>query len=416
MRWFNKRAESAEAETAGSEEKKQEDDILQAFCDDENIDFDKAMKVPAFSACVNMIADTVSLIPIRLYQIKGDAVEEIKGDPRVRLLNEDPKDTLNAVQMKKALVKDYFSKGGYVYIERNGLNVISLRYVDSREVAFEYSTDPIFKEYRVMVRGVKYNPYDFLKVLRSTGNGYESADFVDENREILGVAYASLKFEKNLVKTGGNKKGFIKSPKKLAEPAMNALKAAWRRLYQNNSENVVILNEGLDFQESSNTSVEMQLNENKKANSDEICKIFNMPPEIIRGGAKESDKINYIQYCVMPFLKEMECSLNRDLLLEKEKGSCFFAADTSELTRGDIKTRYEAYAIACKNGFMQLDEVRRKENMPSLGLDFIKFGLQDIMYNPVTKEFYIPNMNSSGGMGKEAETDEDRGKERQGNN
>ena len=155
MRWFNKRAESAEAETAGSEEKKQEDDILQAFCDDENIDFDKAMKVPAFSACVNMIADTVSLIPIRLYQIKGDAVEEIKGDPRVRLLNEDPKDTLNAVQMKKALVKDYFSKGGYVYIERNGLNVISLRYVDSREVAFEYSTDPIFKEYRVMVRGVK---------------------------------------------------------------------------------------------------------------------------------------------------------------------------------------------------------------------------------------------------------------------
>ena len=178
----------------------------------------------------------------------------------------------------------------------------------------------------------------------------------------------------------------------------------------------MILNEGLDFQESSNTSVEMQLNENKKANSDEICKIFNMPPEIIRGGAKESDKINYIQYCVMPFLKEMECSLNRDLLLEKEKGSCFFAADTSELTRGDIKTRYEAYAIACKNGFMQLDEVRRKENMPSLGLDFIKFGLQDIMYNPVTKEFYIPNMNSSGGMGKEAETDEDRGKERQGNN
>ena len=411
MRWFNKRAESAEVETDCSEEKKEEEDILQAFYEDENIDFEKAMKVPAFSACVNMIADTVSLIPIRLYRIKNDAVEEIKGDPRVKLLNEDPKDTLNAVQMKKALVKDYFSKGGYVYIERNGLDVVSMRYVDRREIAFEYSTDPIFKEYRIMVNGVKYNPYDFLKVLRSTVNGYESVDFVNENREILGVTYASLKFEKNLVKTGGTKKGFIKSAKKLSKDEIKSLKAAWNRMYQGTSEKAVILNDGIDFKESSNTSVEMQLNENKRANSDEICKIFNMPPEIIRGGAKESDKINYIQCCVMPFLKELECSLNRDLLLEKEKGSCFFAADTSELTRGDIKTRYEAYAIACKNGFMQLDEVRRKENMPSLGLDFIKFGLQDIMYDPVTKEFYIPNMNSSGGMGKETKADEDRDKE-----
>ena len=213
------------------------------------------------------------------------------------------------------------------------------------------------------------------------------------------------------MKTGGNKKGFIKSVKKLSDEALKALKAAWRKLYRNNSENVVVLNDGLEFQESSSTSVELQLNENKKSNSDEICKIFNMPPEMVRGGAKESDKINYIQYCIIPILREIECSLNRDLLLEKEKESCFFAADTTELTKGDIKTRYEAYAIACKNGFMQPDEIRFNENMPALGLSFIKFGLQDVMYNPVTKEFYVPNMNSKGSMGKEVKPDEDRTEE-----
>ncbi|MEY8324501.1 phage portal protein [Lachnospiraceae bacterium 54-11] len=403
---FNKRADSGE--TASSETKKTEDDILQAFYDDDNIDFDKAMKVPAFSSCVNMIAGTISMIPIKLYKRNGDAVEEIKDDKRVRLLNDDPGDTLNAVQMKKALVKDYFGKGGYVYINRNGLDIASLHYVDSREIAFEYSMDPIFKEYRILVRGDKYNPYDFIKVLRGTKNGYESADFVNETKEILGVAYSSLIFEKNLVKTGGNKKGFVKCVKKLSDEALKSLKAAWRMLYRNNSENVVVLNDGLEFQESSSTSVELQLNENKKSNSDEICKIFNIPPEMVRGGAKESDKINYIQYCIIPILREIECSLNRDLLLEKEKESCFFAADTTELTKGDIKTRYEAYAIASKNGFMQLDEIRFKENMPALGLSFIKFGLQDVMYNPVTKEFYVPNMNSKGSMGKEVKPDEDR--------
>ncbi len=409
MLFFNKRAE--EESVASSEDKKEEEDILQAFYGDDNIDFDKAMQVPTFSSCISMIADTISLIPIKLYKIEGDTVAEIKNDPRVRILNDDPGDTLNAVQMKKALVKDYFSKGGYAYINRNGLDVISLHYVDSREIAFEYSTDPIFKEYRVMVRGDKFNPYNFIKVLRNTKNGYESADFVNENKEILSVAYSSIKFEKNLVKTGGNKKGFVRSTKKLTDPALKALKAAWRKLYSNNSENVVILNEGLDFKESSNTSVEMQLNENKKTNSDEICKIFNMPPEMIKGGAKDADKINYIQYCIFPVLKEIECSLNRDLLLEKEKGSYFFAADTTELTKGDIKTRYEAYGIACKNGFMQPDEIRFKENMPSLGLDFIKLGLQDVLYNPETKEFYVPNMNAKESMGKEVKPDEDRTEE-----
>lgn len=411
--FFNKRAEEDEA-VAGSkdqQEDQQEEDILQAFYGDDYIDFDKAMKIPAFSSCINMIANTISLIPIKLYKVNGDAVEEVKEDVRVRLLNDDPKDTLNAVQMKKALVKDYFSKGGYVYVDRNGLDIISLHYVDRSEIAFEYSTDPIFKEYRIMVRGDKYNHYDFIKVLRSTKSGYESEDFVSENKEILSVAYASLQFEKNLVKTGGNKKGFIKSPKKLAKDAMKALKEAWRKLYSNNSENVVILNEGLEFQEASNTSVEMQLNENKKTNSDEICKIFNMPPEMIKGGAKDVDKINYIQYCVMPPLREIECSLNRDLLLEKEKGSYFFAADTTELTKGDIKTRYEAYGIACEKGFMQPDEIRFKENLPSLGLKFIKLGLQDVLYNPETNEIYVPNMNAKGSMGKEVKPDENRTEE-----
>lgn len=181
---------------------------------------------------------------------------------------------------------------------------------------------------------------------------------------------------------------------------MDGLRKAWNSLYQNNTENVVILNDGLGFQEASNTSVEMQLNENKRTNSDEICKLFNMPPAMINGGATEQDKTNFVQYCLNPILKEFECALNRDLLLESEKGSCYFAADTSELTKGDIEKRFRAYETASKNGFMQIDEIRLKENLPPLGLDFVRLGLQDVLYDPGTKQFYMPNMNQTGGLGK----------------
>lgn len=390
----------ADPEPEKTETGTSEDALLRASLSDDYMTRDQAMNVPAFAACVNKIAETVSTIPIRLYKLVDGKLEEVKDDGRVRLLNDDTGDTLDGVQFKRALTKDYLTgKGGYAFINRTGNRIKSLHYVRENEISFMFTSDPIFKDYDIMVQGAKYKPFEFLKVLRNTEDGRSGKSIVEENSEVLSVAYHSLKYEKNLVKTGGNKKGFIKSPKKLAQAAIDALKAAWRSLYQNNTENVVILNEGLEFQEASNTSVEMQLNENKKTNSDEICKLFNMPPAMINGGSTDDDKTNFVQYCLNPILKEFECAMNRDLLLESEKGEYYFAADTSELTKGDIEKRFRAYETASKNGFMQIDEIRLRENMPPLGLDFVRLGLQDVLYDPDTKQFYMPNMNQTGGIG-----------------
>ena len=394
----------ADPEPEKKETESNEDALLRASLSDDYMTRDQAMNVPAFAACVNKIAETVSTIPIRLYRLVDGKLEAVEDDARVRLLNDDTGDTLDGVQFKRALVRDYLTgKGGYAFINRTGNQIRSLHYVRESEVSFLFTSDPIFKDYDIMIQGTKYKPFEFLKVLRNTEDGRSGRSVVDENSEVLSVAYHSLEYEKNLVKTGGNKKGFVKSAKKLAEPAIKALKAAWHRLYQNNTENVVILNDGLEFQEASNTSVEMQLNENKKTNSDEICKLFNMPPAMINGGATEQDKTNFVQYCLNPILKEFECALNRDLLLESEKGSYYFAADTSELTKGDIEKRFKAYETASKNGFMQIDEIRMRENLPPLGLDFVRLGLQDVLYDPETKQFYMPNMNKTGGLGRNQE-------------
>ena len=404
----------ADPEPEKKETESNEDALLRASLSDDYMTRDQAMNVPAFAACVNKIAETVSTIPIRLYRLVDGKLEAVEDDARVRLLNDDTGDTLDGVQFKRALVRDYLTgKGGYAFINRTGNQIRSLHYVRESEVSFLFTSDPIFKDYDIMIQGTKYKPFEFLKVLRNTEDGRSGRSVVDENSEVLSVAYHSLEYEKNLVKTGGNKKGFVKSAKKLAEPAIKALKAAWHRLYQNNTENVVILNDGLEFQEASNTSVEMQLNENKKTNSDEICKLFNMPPAMINGGATEQDKTNFVQYCLNPILKEFECALNRDLLLESEKGSFYFAADTSELTKGDIEKRFRAYETASKNGFMQIDEIRLRENMPPLGLDFVRLGLQDVLYDPDTKQFYMPNMNKTGGLGqKESEPKQKEGEKK----
>jgi len=386
-----------------------DDVLLRALLSRGTITKEQALNIPSVESCIKFIADTVSMLPIKLYRDNNGKAEEVKNDVRVGLLNDDPRDTLDAVQFWRAIITDYFlGKGGYAYINKNLNNVISLHYVDETYISTIKNTDPIFKDYKILVNGKGYWPYEFIKILRNTKDGAKGVSIIEEHSLILSVAYNSLIFEETLVKKGGNKKGFIKSPKKLSQEAMDALKEAWRKLYSNNSENVVILNDGLDFQESSNTSVEMQLNENKETNSGEICKIFNIPENIIKGTASKQEYANAFKMGVMPVLKAIECALNRELLLETEKDSFYFAFDTKEILKGDIKERFEAYKTALDANFMQIDEVRYMEDLPALGLNFIKLGLDTVLYNPKTGEIYTPNTNQVQNVDKLKGGDDDK--------
>lgn len=353
---------------------------------------EKVMQISAVRGCVEMISNTVATIPIKLYKEIEDTVEDVKDDRRVYLLNDDSGDSLDVFQMKKAMVKDYLISGnGYLYINRQGNKVKSLHYVDESFVAVTKNTNPIFKDADFLINGQIYEPYKLIKLLRNTKDGFSGFGIVEENKELLAIAYNTMLFEKNLVASGGNKKGVIKSQNRLQLDAMQDLRNQWKKLYANNNENCVILNNGLDFQELSNTAVEMQLNENKKTNMSDICAIFNISESLLKGSSTSEEYKNFIKLSILPILNAIEIALNKELLLNSEQGSFYFAFDTKELLKADMKERFEAYEIASKNGFMQTDEIRYLENLEPLGFKFIKLGLQDVLYDVEKNTIYTPN-------------------------
>lgn len=371
-----------------------EDLLLQAIMNKTTISLDEAMEIPSFAGCVDRICDTISTIPIKLYENTKDGITEVKDDARVRLLNNDTGDTLTGPDFKKALVYDYLTnKGGYAFINKRGSKYLSLNYVEADNVSFYEGVDPIFKDYKVNVNGKFYEGFQFLKICRNTKDGYKGVSIVQESNLALTVAWLSLKFEGKLVKRGGNKKGFLESEKKIDKDAIKDLKDGFNKMYSDDNENAIVLNNGVKFHESSNSATEMQLNENKASNAIEICKLFNMPPEIITGGATEEHKKQYIQFCIMPILEVIIQALNKDLLLEAEKAKKFFEYDVTELTKADIKTRYEAYAIGYKNRFLQISEIREMENLPDINIPFFMMGLNDVLYDPKTGDIFMPNMN-----------------------
>lgn len=361
---------------------------------------EEALEIPSINSAIGIIAATVSSLPVKLYKERENEVEEVRKDRRLFILNHDTGDTLTATQFWKAMLEDYYlGKGAYAYINKNLTQWISLHHVENEHISFMKNTNPIFKDYTIMVDGMEYPKYSFLKILRNTKDGFKSQPIQEEAKTMLSIAYHTMRFEENLVKKGGNKKGFLKSEHPLTKDAITDIKESFKNLYSNNSDNIVLLNKGIEFQEASNSSVEMQLNENKETNSTELSMLLRVPIAIVKGNATQKDIDNYIDYCIVPLITDIEASLDRDLLTEEEKESgYYFAFDIKELKRGNIKERYEAYEIAYKNNFMQIDEIREKEDMKPLGFEFIKLGLDSVLYNPKTGEVYTPNTNETTNM------------------
>jgi HK97 family phage portal protein len=361
-----------------------DDVLLRALLDNETITREKAMTLPAVSGAVDLIANSIASMPIRLFKYKNGKVEEVEGDTRVRMLNGDTQDKLTAWQMKRAMVEDYLmGKGGYCYIKKFRNEVTGLYYVEDRYVEVMKYYEPIFKDYKILVMGEEHKDYEFLKLLRNTKDGASGMGLTVEISKELETAYQTLLYQLNMVKSGGNKKGFIKSQKRLGQEEINALKSAWRNLYANSSENAVVLNNGLEFQEASNSSVEMQLNESKRTLQDEINGLFHIYP---------NDFDMTFKMAIYPIVKNFETSLDRDLLLEKEKKNYFFELDIKEIIRANLKDRYESYKLAKETGFMTINEIRRAENMNYIeGMDVVNVGLGAVLYNTDTHQYFTPN-------------------------
>ena len=360
-----------------------DDVLLRAILNGEAITRENALTLPAVSGAVDFISGTIASMPVKLYKVKKGKIEEQENDPRVTMLNIDTGDTLDGYQMKKAMVEDYLlGKGGYCWIERERNEVKALKYIPDDFISIYRDPNPLEKWFTIFCYDTEFQPFDFIKLLRNTKDGASGVGLCQEVSKALETAYNMLKYQLMLVKGGGNKKGFIKSQRKLAQEEIDLLKTAWKNLYANDQSNVVVLNNGLEFQEASNTSVEMQLNESKKTLQDEINAIFHI----------SDDYYETFKTAIYPIVKAFETALNRDLLLEKEKGKYFFEFDVKEIIKANIKERYEAYKIAKEIGLKTINELRRDENLNDIdGLDVVDFGLASVLYDVNTGTYYTPN-------------------------
>lgn len=385
------------------------DDILKALLSGETITKEQALSIPAVASAIDTIAGKISIIPIKLYkETAKDGKKTVKSveDDRCDLINEDTGDTLDGVQFKKAMIIDYFlDKGAYAFIKKMGNTTKAIHYVKAEDITILKNSDPIFKKFDIQVNAKTYKDYQFIKLLRDTKDGATGESLRAEISKALLTSYQNLLMQYSSAKKGGKKRGFLKTDRALSKEVLEKLKADWESLYSNDGLNSIVLPAGAEFQESNDSTFETSVNATRKQLNDEIKDIFHI----------STNENETFLNAIVPILTAFECAINRVLLLEKEKADgYFFAFDTKEMTKGDLKSRFEAYRTAIESGFITPNEARYIENMDEIdGLDVINFGLGASLFDIKTKKFYTPNTDSTTSLNGDKKGDEQKEDEEQ---
>ncbi len=144
--------------------------------------------------------------------------------------------------------------------------------------------------------------------------------------------------------------------------------AAKRRLAKSLSyREPAVLGKGLAYKPLLLTPEEMQWLDAQRFNVAAIARMFGIPPRklliSLEGGSEtyanaEQDSIDFMRDTVMKYLREIEVAFSRVLPHGYRARWNLDAA-----LRTDTKTRYEAYQIGIKAGFLTIDHVKQQEGL-----------------------------------------------------
>lgn len=361
-----------------------------------HIDHDRSLSIPTYYACIKVLSEDIAKLPLGLYREVFDTRMKMREHDIHYLVSRRPNKWQTPFEFKQLMAAFKLGKGNAyaeIFVDRKTgqpSDLIPLH--PDRVTPFlapngqrAYAYQPISGPRRIILQD------EMWCWMGLSDDGLRGRSVLEDAALTLGLAYSTMEYGATFFANGATPGGVLTHPGVLGDEAMAQLKKDWKETFQGirNAHKVAVLEEGLKYEKIQLTSEEAQFIESRKISPVEICQFFRMPPHKVGILDKatfsniEHQGIEYFTDALLSHLISIEETGHRDLLTDKEKRDHYFKFNPDIILRGDIKTRYEAYRIACGRPWMPPNEVRRKEDMDPID------GLDDV---------YVPlNMDNPGG-------------------
>jgi HK97 family phage portal protein len=347
-----------------------------------NVSPSGALQSSAVFSCVKVLAESIGQLPIRMYRRNGDSRDLVTDHPVSDLIGLSPNPIMTRVTWFEQQMTQLATWGNCYaqrIFDRRTDRTIALYPLASSDVKPRVTPGKdaegfpcLVKTYHV--RGDVLADEDVLHIPLMSLNGFEGLSPIAMNRMGVSMNLSQQKFAATFYQNGTKLSGALETANKLSKEAAARLRENWTSVYQGaaNSGKVAILEEGLKFNPLSMPLEDAQFIETMKFSREQIAGIFRVPPHMIASLDRatfsniEQQSLEFAVYTLGPYLVKWEQSLARTLLTATEQRSLYFKFNLDALLRGDIKSRYEAYAIARQWGWLSADDILETEDRNAL--------------------------------------------------
>lgn len=345
-----------------------------------------ALGQAAVWAAVRVLSETVAQLPLKVYRLLEPAGKTPDpGHPLWTVLHDLANPEMTAYEFRCALQGHLALYGNaYAEIQRDQLGrVVALWPLrpDRMEVTRDEAGSRVWLYRLPAGTEVKWTwasptrqpaPIWHLRGFGSDGSvGYSPLQLL---REPLGLAMAAEEYGARLFSNAARPSGVLQTPNRLTPEAASRLKSSWEAAHRglSNANRTAVLEEGVTWQQVGMPPDDAQFIESRKFSLGEIARCFRVPPHMIGDLDRatfsniEHQSIDFVVHTLMPWLVAWEQSAARDLLSVKSFATHQIRFTVQGLLRGDIKSRYDAYAVGRQWGWLSADDVRELEDMNPL--------------------------------------------------
>lgn len=337
---------------------------------------ESALTLGAVYACVNLYARTMASLPCILYHKGPNGKERATDHHLYGLLHNEPNPNMSSHTFRKLMEASLKLYGNaYAWIEFDKYYQIKALWpLQSNSVVPQRSmrTGELFYD-AVLHDGTarRFRAYEMVHIPGLGFDGISGRSPVRQFAETMGLSLDIKKYGRKFFQNGARPAGILKHPGSLSEEAQNRLTKAFERRYSgvDNSSKTMLLEEGMEYQSIGIAPDEAQFLESQKFGVNEIARIYGVPPHMIADlehstfSNIEQQDLNFAKHSILPECINWEQELMRKLLNNAERDSYEIEFNMEGLVRGDMQSRYQAYAIGVQWGFMSANDIREKENM-----------------------------------------------------
>jgi HK97 family phage portal protein len=320
-----------------------------------------ALTIPALYRCTNLIADSIGALPLVSYR-QGDRVR-----PQPSIL-EQPDRTMTRMDMIASTVMSLCIDGNAYWLlgDRDELGYPRQAVLLAPDAVFiETTQNGATVAYRVA--GQTYEPEDILHIRGLTFPGsVKGMSVIEHHRRTLGLSIAGEDCASELYNAGGLPVGVLEVDADITREEADALKAGWIANNGGRNRTPAVLANGIAYKTLSFSAHDLELIDARRYSAQQVCTLFGVPPHMVgvETGASmtysnvQQDSVQFVRFTLRPWLSRIEQALST--LLPRGQTARFILDD---LLRADTASRYAAYEVGLRAGFLTVDEVRLFEDL-----------------------------------------------------